>query len=62
MENKWREMVVVLFLSLEIESQWRRSEVVSRCRKVFRWEISDEGGEGGEEKVLLGVLSNDQRW
>ena len=55
-ENKWWEMMVVVFLSLEIESQRRGPDVVSRCRKSSRRDIPEEGVEGGEEKFLLGDL------
>ena len=47
---------MVLFRLVEIESQWRGPEVVSRRKKGSRREISEEGGEGGEKKVLSGVL------
>ena len=40
------------FLLLEIESQRRGPEVVSRCRKDSRTEISKEGGKEGEENFL----------
>ena len=36
------------FLLLEIESQRRGPEVMSRRRKGSRREISEEGGEGGD--------------
>ena len=45
-----------IFLSLEIECQRHGLEVVSRCRKGSRRDISEEGGEVGEEKILLGGL------
>ena len=53
-ENKWWEMMVEIFLSLEIESQQCWPEVMSRHRKGSQREILEEGQEGGEEKVLLG--------
>ena len=48
--------MVDIFLSLEIESQQRGPKVLSRRRKGSRREISEEGGEGGEQKILLGGL------
>ena len=49
---------MVNFLLLEIESQRRGPEVMYHRRKGSRRDISEEGGEGGEEKVLLGGLSD----
>ena len=47
---------MVIFRFVEIESQGRGPKFVSCRKKGSRREISEEGGEGGEKKVLSGVL------